>query len=102
MSKRQVFRYTVPVDDRPHVIHLTSDPLHVANGVTLDEVEFWAEHDMDAPEYPAAFQVAGTGQPLPDGALYVGTAPRTREGLVWHLYRLPLGTPGNGGQENDR
>ena len=90
MSKRQVFRYTVPVDGQPHVIHLTSDPLHVANGVTLDEVEFWAEHDMGAPEYPAAFQVVGTGHPLPDGALYVGTAPRTREGLVWHLFRVPM------------
>jgi hypothetical protein len=90
VSTRQVFRYTVPVDDRPHVIDLTNDPLHVANGVTLDEVEFWAEHDTDAEEYPAVFQVVGTGQPLPDG-VYVGTCPRTREGLVWHLYRLPVG-----------
>ena len=80
MSKRQVFRYTVPVDDQPHVIHLT-------NGATLDEVEFWAEHVMDAPEYPATFQVVGTGHPVPDGALYVGTCPRVH-GLVWHLYRL--------------
>jgi hypothetical protein len=91
VSKRQIFRYTVPVDDQAHVIHLTSDPLHVANGGTLDEVEFWAEHDMDALEYPAVFQVVGTGQPLPDGARYVGTCPRTREGIVWHLYRLPVG-----------
>ena len=90
MSKRQVFRYTVKVDDQPHTFDLTSDPLHVANGATLDEVEFWAEHDPDAPEYPAAFQVVGTGHPLPDGAVYVGTCPRTREGIAWHLYRLPL------------
>lgn len=90
MSKRKVYRYTIPVDDRPHVVHLTGDPLHVANGVTLDEVEFWAEHDGEALEYPAAFQVVGTGQPLPDGAVYAGTCPRTREGLVWHLYRLPV------------
>ena len=89
MSKRQVFRYTVQVDDQPHVIHLTHDPLHVDNGATLDEVDFWAEHD-DGGEYPAVFQVVGTGQPLPDG-VYVGTCPRTREGLVWHLYRLPVG-----------
>ena len=26
MSKRQVFRYVVPVDDQPHVIDLTSEP----------------------------------------------------------------------------
>lgn len=89
MSKRQVFRYTVPVDDQPHTFDLTNDPLHVANGAMLDEVEFWAEHDMDAPEYPAVFQVVGTGQPLPDGAVHVGTCPRIH-GLVWHLYRLPL------------
>ena len=81
MSKNARFSGTPsPFDDRPHVIDLTSDPLHVANGTTLDEVDFWSEHDMDAPEYPAAFQVVGTGQPLPDGALYVGTAPRTRRG----------------------
>ena len=90
MSKRTVYRYTIPVDDQSHVIRLTGDPLHVANGATLDEVEFWAEHDDEALEYPAAFQVVGTGQPLPEGAVYAGSAPRTREGLVWHLYRLPL------------
>jgi hypothetical protein len=94
MSKRQVFRYTIPVDDQPHVIHLTNEPLHVASGMTLDEVEFWAEHDTGALEYPAVFQVVGTGQPLPDGARYVGTAPRTRQGLVWNLYQVSLAGAG--------
>ena len=47
MGKRQVFRYTIPVDDQPHTVHLTNDPLHVANGQLIDEVEFWAEHDME-------------------------------------------------------
>ena len=92
MGKRQVFRYIVPVDDRPHVINLTGDPLYVNVTEMIDEVEFWAEHDMGAPEYPATFQVFGTGHPLPDDARYVGTCPRVR-GLVWYLYRLP-----NGGQ----
>lgn len=90
MSKRQVFRYTVPIDEQPHVIQLTGDPLHVANGTLIDEVEFWAEHDMDAPEYPAVFQVVGTGDPVPDGAVHAGTTPRDAVGGVWHLYRLPL------------
>ena len=89
MTKRQMFRYTVQVDDQPHVIRLTNDPVAVAVGATVDEVEFWAEHDMDALEYPAAFIVVGTGHPIPDGARYVGTCPRVH-GLVWHLYRLPL------------
>ncbi len=93
MGKRKVYRYTIPVDDQPHVVHLTNDPLHVAVGATVDEVEFWAEHDDGALEYPAAFQVVGTGQLLPEGARYAGTCPRVR-GLVWHLYRLPLTTAG--------
>ena len=83
---RRMFRYVVPVDDRPHLVLLTSSPLHVANGSTLDEVEFWAEHVSGAPEVARAFQVFGTGHPLPEGARYVGTCPRTREGIVWHLY----------------
>ncbi len=50
MSTRRMFRYTVPVDDNPWTFDLTSSPVHVANGATLDEVEFWAEHDDGAPK----------------------------------------------------
>lgn len=89
MSQRKMYRYTIPVDAQPHVVQLTNEPLHVDSGATIDEVDFWAEHDEGALEYPAAFQVAGTGHPLPDEAVYVGTCPRVR-GLVWHLYRLPV------------
>jgi hypothetical protein len=92
---RCMYRYTVPVDDRPHLVLLTSSPVHVANGRTLDEVEFWAEHVSGAPEVARAFQVFGTGHPLPENARYVGTGPRTREGIVWHLYEL-AGKEGRG------
>lgn len=85
---RRIYRYTVPADDRPHDISLTSSPVHVANGATLDEVEFWAEHADGAPEVTRSFQVFGTGHLLPGNARYIGTCPRTREGLVWHLYEL--------------
>lgn len=82
---RRMFRYVVPVDDRPHLVLLTSSPVHVAGGRTLDEVEFWAEHVSGAPEVARAFQVFGTGHPLPDDARWTGTCARTA-GLVWHLY----------------
>lgn len=84
---RRMYRYTVPVDDRPHTEHLTSNPVHVANGTTLDEVEFWAEHADDAPKTARRFQVFGTGHPLPANARWVGTCPRV-SGLVWHLYEI--------------
>lgn len=87
---RRMFRYTVPVDDTPWSFDLTGDPVHVANGATLDEVEFWAEFTDGAQKESRHFQVFGTGHPLPANARYVGTCPRTREGLVWHLYELPV------------
>lgn len=92
MSSRRVFRYTVPVDDKAWTFDLTGDPVHVANGATLEEVEFWAELTDGAPKKARQFQVFGTGHPLPDGARYVGTCPRTPEGLVFHLYDVTGGS----------
>lgn len=83
---RAMFRYTVPVDDEPHAFTLTGDPVAVA-APHLDAVEFWAEHDDDAGAPSRAFQVFGTGHPLPAGARWVGTAPRI-SGLVWHLFEV--------------
>jgi hypothetical protein len=84
---RQMFRYTVPVDDKPWTFDLTGDPVAVANGYTLDEVDFWAEYAEGAPKKARRFQVFGTGHPLPPGARHVGTCLRA-SGLIWHLYEL--------------
>lgn len=90
---RSVFRYVVPVDDQVHEIKLTGKPLAVDNGPREPrDVEFWAEHDDSQPEHAVKFLVVGTGHSVPEGGTYVGTAPRTREGLVWHLYSWPAKT----------
>ena len=86
-AARRMFRYTVPVDDQAWTFDLTGDPVAVAGGATLDEVEFWAEHTDGAPKMPRRFQVFGTGHPLPPNARHVGTCPRV-SGLVWHLYEI--------------
>ena len=93
MAER-MHRYVVPVDDKPHTIELAPGraadmgPLHLA--ATAGEVEFWALHSDEYAHrpFPFTFQVFGTGQPIPRRALWRGTAPRTREGLVWHLFEL--------------
>lgn len=85
---RRVFRYEVPVDDRPHEFTLTGTPLAVAAQGDAGPVEFWAEHDDQAGAADTAFLVAGTGHPLPAGAVWAGTCPRTPAGLVWHLYEV--------------
>lgn len=86
-TDRRMYRYTVPVDDKAWTHWLTGDPVHVANGATLDEVEFWAECTEGEPKRPRRFQVFGTNHPLPGNARWVGTCPRV-SGLIWHLYEL--------------
>lgn len=86
-SARRMFRYVIPVDDRPHWVSLTHDPVAVAAPAD-DRVEFWAENDPRAEASDRAFLVVGTGHPIPDGARWAGTPPRTALGLVWHLYEV--------------
>jgi hypothetical protein len=85
MVKRQMHRYAVPVDDQRHRFSLTCSPVAVA-AADIDRVEFWAE-DTDDAGMIRAFQVFGTGHPLPADARWVGTCQRI-SGLVWHLYEV--------------
>ena len=89
-AARRMFRYFVPVDDCPHTLTLTCDPVAFATSGD-DLVDFWAEKDPRCGASDRVFQVFGTGHPLPPDARYVGTCPRTRSGLIWHLYELVSG-----------
>jgi hypothetical protein len=89
-AERRMFRYVVSVDGRRHVVPLSHSPVAVA-AIGPSDVEFWAEHTEGAPQVGRAFQVFGTGWPLPDDARWIGTCARTGEGLVWHLYEIGTG-----------
>lgn len=94
---RRMLRHEIKVNDRPQVIEVDGDVLHVAAAVTRGEygsehfVEFWAEGTPGEAATPRTFQVFGTGHPLPEGAAWRGTTARTPQGLVWHLYELTKG-----------
>ena len=88
MSTRRMLRYTVPVDGIPCRVELTGDPLALGALACGAGIEFWAEHADAAECRVRTFTIVGTGHQIPDGATYVGTAPRTPEGLVWHLFEL--------------
>lgn len=88
MTGRSVYRYQVGLDG-PETIGLTGDPVAFAALGDSAGIEFWAEHDDAKAAVPRTFVIVGTGHRIPDGAVYVGTAPRTRLGLVWHLYEMP-------------
>ena len=92
MSQRRMLRYVVAIDDRPHLVPLTSDPVTLPVAAISPwgarSVEFWTEYVEGAPETQRAFQVFGTGHPLPPGARHVGTCARTEQGFVWHLFEV--------------
>lgn len=91
---KRVFRYEVPVDDQPHTIRLTCNPLKVA-AANVSTVEFWAEHEGDEYAIPRTFRVYGTGHPIPSRARWWGTTGRV-DGLVWHLFELLASDSGEG------
>lgn len=81
---RTIYRYDVPHGD-PVKIWIGGDPKAVA--ATPTGVEFWAERDLDGRSLrERVFFIVGTGHDIPNRAKYWGTAPRTPDGFVWHLY----------------
>lgn len=81
---REVRRYEVPVDDRPHALTL-GGPILAVGCREPHVVEFWAMHDP-AVTWRRWFHVHGTGHELPDLAVYVGTAVAPGGRFVWHLF----------------
>ena len=84
---RAMYRYQVGLDGSAEH-ELTGDPVAFGALAYSAGIEFWAERDDTKPAIVRTFVIIGTGHRIPDGARYVGTAPRTRDGLVWHLYEL--------------
>lgn len=84
---KSVRRYEVDLDEETP-IRLTGLPLAVGNAVSGPGLESWAEHDSTKKEATHTFVIVGTGRSIPEGARYIGTAPRTHDGFVWHLYEL--------------
>lgn len=85
---KTVYRYEVPVDDKPHEIRLHGPYTFRVESRDSSTVEFWAEYHPGHAEIPVVFQVYGTGHQIPDDAIIVGTTQRVN-GLVWHLYEIP-------------
>lgn len=90
MSVR-VLRWQLPVDDEDHELPVTGEIVACAgtrglwSNMPKHWVEFWAVGPAEPPAPPRVFRVFGTGQPIPAEYVWRGTAPRTDEGLVWHL-----------------
>lgn len=91
-AQRRILRWTVEVDDQDHDLEAQGPILAVEATHDARAVQFWTVEDLH-PEWPDAradvplrtFRVVGTGQLIPAGYTWVGSAPRHASGLVWHL-----------------
>jgi len=89
---RRMFRYRFSADDKTHGFLLSGRPVAAAVVSPVPgkfEIEFWAERNDCSPTR-WDLRAFGTGHPLPSDAEWVATCPRTPEGLVLHLYRVPM------------
>jgi hypothetical protein len=90
----KIFRYEIPITGKPVSIAMHGPILtgQLEYWPGMDAVEphviFWGLHDDDAQEATRTFLVIGTGWVIPEGARYVGTAPRGADELVWHLLEI--------------
>lgn len=86
----RVLKYSVPVDDRWHVLQVAGPLLHVACQYGPESVQVWAS---DAPSPVRQFRVFGTGQVVDGGPEaerftyhHAGSAITAGGALVWHLF----------------
>lgn len=86
---KHVHRFEVPVDGLSHEHALSGDLVHVAARRPWT-VEFWALTDTLVPIEPRYFQAFGTGDAVPEHAVWRGTALAPDQ-LVWHLFEIPAG-----------
>jgi hypothetical protein len=80
---RTIYRSTIPVDDGPHMLHLTGPIVHVATRVE-DCIEVWHIANPGGRVTARTFRIYGTGHPDVEG-VHVGTAVTPSGRFVWHL-----------------
>lgn len=81
---RAIYKYQVPVDGQIHDYSIPTGAIvrHVDQQGNYPHL--WVEVQSDAPTVTRTFRVFGTGHPIPDGFVYVGS---TMDGpFVWHVF----------------
>lgn len=82
-----IHKFLVAVEDYPTIM---MDP--TARVVAVEQrsglmLNLWAIVNTEHAEEPRKFAIHGTGHPIADGEVYIGTAPGMT-GLVWHLFEV--------------
>ena len=88
MSK-QVLKWNVPVDDRPHRIG-AGEVVHVGCQFGPESVQVWTEESALTRGSERRVRVFGTGQKVPFDALHLGSTVTSNGAIVWHLFDVPF------------
>lgn len=90
MNTRRVLRFEIPIDDQPHklpsgrVVMVSENRRGFPN-----RVEVWVDTEEGenlARGTSQKLQVFGTGHPVPEDALWVGSC--RADPLVWHVFEV--------------
>ena len=90
MTDRRIFRYRLPLTDRP-VVTLPTDAEVLSVGPPRDgsdHLDLWAVVDADMPtEQDRKFRIVVTGNPMSDDCgRFIGTVPTHGGALIWHVF----------------
>lgn len=81
-------KWTIPVDDKAHIVG-GGPVLHVASQFgSSDEVHIWTEEVAEFDSKRLA-QIVATGQVIPDDYIHLGSVIVQGGHLVWHVVQVP-------------
>ena len=81
---KTVWKYRLDLLDGQQVIKMPKGAQVLSVDMQHDQPTLWAEVDSEAPMEPRYFQVHGTGHPIANGGVFVGSAVGVP--FVWHIY----------------
>jgi len=81
---KEVWKYPLRLLDGQQVVKMPTGAEVLSVGIQGSTPTIWAEVDPAAKMEPRYFQVHGTGHPISNGGVFVGTAVGVP--FVWHVY----------------
>lgn len=87
MSEVRIYKYLCPSKPSEFEVLLPLDSRILSFGQQDGNLVFWAAVGEE-PEVPFVFQLAFTGEEVPERSKHIGTLQDPGTGLVWHLFHV--------------
>lgn len=82
-----IWKYTLPLDEGAyHKVTMPDGAAEIHVAAQDGNPCVWAMVSPEAPPRTAYFEIIGTGRPVPDNSIYLGTAHTPP--YVWHVFAL--------------